>query len=392
MTEQQTSLILLIKSALTGEPYRLPANTDLTAVFQVAKHHGVDVMAYYGGLLCGVDKNHPVMQEEMMRVYSSISVSGTQLSAIRKIKDALEAHGIDHMPLKGVHLKKLYPHPEMRRMGDADILIDCSKYETVRGFMQEFGYTEKYESNHEIVWAKKAVTIEFHKRLIPSYNKDYYQYFGDGWKLAKPLAGYTSRFCMDPEDEMIYLFTHFAKHYRDSGIGIRHFVDLWVYQKHNPNMDQSYIRKELDKLQLLEFYDNIMRTLRVWFENYPQDEKAEYITQFIFTSGEFGHSHFSNLSSALKYAKNGQSELTIKRRRALHTLFPGYAEMCNKYKVLCKWPVLLPVMWLVRICQKVFIKKRVRLFIDRQQQVNIGEISEYQKSLNFVGLDFHFKE
>ena len=269
-----------------------------------------------------------------MRVYSSISVSGTQLSAIRKIKDALEAHGIDHMPLKGVHLKKLYPHPEMRRMGDADILIDCSKYETVRGFMQEFGYTEKYESNHEIVWAKKAVTIEFHKRLIPSYNKDYYQYFGDGWKLAKPLAGYTSRFCMDPEDEMIYLFTHFAKHYRDSGIGIRHFVDLWVYQKHNPNMDQSYVRKELQKLQLLEFYENIMRTLRVWFENYPQDEKAEYITQFIFTSGEFGRNHISSLSSTLKQTKGGRTVETVKRKRVWKALFPNYAAMCQLYPVL----------------------------------------------------------
>ena len=392
MTELQSTLILLIKSALTGEPYRLPAGTDLAEVFQVAKYHGVDVIAYYGGLLCGVDKRHPVMQEETLRVYSSISVSETQLSAIRKIKDALEVHGVAHMPLKGVHLKKMYPHTEMRRMGDADILIDCSKYEIVRGFMQEFGYTEKYESDHEIVWSKKTVTIEFHKRLIPSYNKDYYQYFGDGWKLARPLEGYTCRYRMNPEDEMIYLFTHFAKHYRDSGIGIRHIVDLWVYRKHNPKLDETYIRKELQKLQLLEFYDNITRTLRVWFENCPQDEKTEYITQFIFTSGEFGRSHISNLSSALKYAQNGQSEQSIKRRRALRTIFPTYAEMSIKYKVLRKWPILLPVMWLVRIYRKVFIKKRAQRFIDRQKNVNISKISEYQQSLNYVGLDFHFSE
>lgn len=392
MTELQSTLLLLIKSALTGEPHRLPVDADLTEVFQVAKHHGVDVMAYYGALLCGVNKNNPVMAEETLRVYQSISVSETQLSAIRKITNALEAHGVDHLPLKGVHLKKLYPHSEMRRMGDADILIDCSKYETVRGFMQEFGYTEKYESDHEIVWAKKSVTIEFHKRLIPSYNKDYYQYYGDGWKLAKPMEAYSARYRMDPEDEMIYLFTHFAKHYRDTGIGIRHIVDLWVYQKHNPDMDQTYIRKELDKLQLLEFYDNIMRTLRVWFENYPQDEKTEYITQFIFTSGEFGRNHISSLSSMLKYVKSGQSQQTIKGRRALRTIFPSYAEMRIKYKVLRKWPILLPVMWLVRIYKKVFIKKRARRFIDRQFKVDSSEVSEYQQSLNYVGLDFHFSE
>ena len=392
MTELQSTLILLIKSALTGEPYRLPAGTDLAEVFQVAKHHGVDVMAYYGGLLCGVDKHHPVMQEETLRVYSSISISETQLSAIRKIKDALEAHGVAHLPLKGVHLKKMYPHTEMRRMGDADILIDCSKYETMRGFMQELGYTEKYESDHEIVWAKKAVTIEFHKRLIPSYNKDYYQYFGDGWKLAKPLEGYTCRYRMDPEDEMIYLFTHFAKHYRDSGIGIRHIVDLWVYRRHNPALNEAYIRKELQKLQLLEFYDNITRTLQVWFENYPQDEKTEYITQFIFTSGEFGRSHVTNLSSALKSTKGGHSVEAVKRARTFRALFPRYDGMCQLYPVLRAVPILLPVMWVVRIFEKVFITKRVRQFAEQQLKLDATEVSQYQQSLNYVGLDFHFSE
>lgn len=392
MTEQQSILILLIKSALTGEPHRLPADVDLEQVFQVAKYHGVDVMAYYGALPCGVDKNCQAMQDEKLRVFQNITISETQLSAIRKISDALESHGIGHMPLKGVLLKKLYPYSEMRQMGDADILVDCAKYETVRGIMQGFGYTEKYESDHEIVWEKKQVTIEFHKRLIPSYNKDYYQYFGDGWKLAKPVAGYSARYCMDPEDEMIYLFTHFAKHYRDAGVGIRHFVDLWVYRRHNPDMDEAYIRKELQKLQLLEFYDNIMRTLRVWFEKYPQDEKTEYITQFIFTSGEYGRTHIANLSSALKETKSGHSIGAVKRARVFRALFPRYEGMCQIYPVLHKWPILLPIMWLVRIFEKVFVTKKVRRFIAGQFRVDAGEVSEYQQSLNFVGLDFHFSE
>lgn len=392
MTEQQSTLILLIKSALTGEPYALPQDFDVAEAFQTAKRHGVDVMVYYGALLCGVSKSLAPMQEETLRVYQSISIGETQMAAVRKITKALETHGIAHMPLKGVLLKHLYPHSEMRRMGDADILIDCSKYEAVSGFMNELGYTEQYESDHEFVWKKKAITIEFHKRLIPSYNKDYYQYYGDGWKLANPVDGYAYRYAMTPCDEMIYLFTHFAKHYRDAGIGIRHIVDLWVYRQHNLDMDEAYIRKELKKLQLLEFYDNIIRTLRVWFDKYPADEKTEYITQFIFTSGEFGRSHTSSLSSALKYAKSGQSQQTIKRRRALRTIFPGYEEMSRKYKVLRKAPILLPIMWIVRIFEKVFIKKRARRFIDRQFKVDAGEVSEYQQSLNFVGLDFHFSE
>jgi len=56
MTEQQRALILLIKSALKGEPYELPETCNEEEVFRIAKEHGVDVMAYYGALRCGVDK------------------------------------------------------------------------------------------------------------------------------------------------------------------------------------------------------------------------------------------------------------------------------------------------------------------------------------------------
>ena len=392
MTEQQRALIALMKSALTNKGCALPNDFDLTKVFQDARCHGVDVMAYYGALLCGVDKNAEIMRKELMCVYQDISISETQLAEIRRIVGALEAHGVNHMPLKGAHLKKLYPHTEMRRMGDVDILIDCSQYETVRSFMNEFGYIEKYESDHELVWESYPVSIEFHKRLIPSYNKDYYKYYGDGWKLAKRMEGYSFQYKMDPCDEMIYLFTHFAKHYRDAGIGIRHIVDLWVYRQHNPDLNEKYIRRELAKLQLVEFYDNILRTLRVWFEDHPADEITEYITQFIFSSGEFGRAHNSHLSTALKFSKSGGSEGAVKRKRVLRALFPTYGEMTLKYKVLKKLPVLLPIMWIVRWFEKVFQKGKVRYFVTQKLNVNAQEVSEYQQSLNYVGLDFNFSE
>ena len=51
--------------------------------------------------------------------------------------------------------------------------------------MQNLGYSEGSESDHELIWRKgNKILIELHKRIIPSYNKDYYAYFGDGWQLA----------------------------------------------------------------------------------------------------------------------------------------------------------------------------------------------------------------
>ena len=39
-----------------------------------------------------------------------------------------EENGIDYLPLKGYNLKKLYPKPELRTMGDADVLIRLADF------------------------------------------------------------------------------------------------------------------------------------------------------------------------------------------------------------------------------------------------------------------------
>lgn len=392
MTEQQNTLILLIKSALTGERYDLPDGIGLKDVFGIAKRHGVDVMAYYGALNCGVDKQSDVMNEEVIRVYKSASRSETQMMEINRLTEAFERKKIDYLPLKGMLLKPIYPKSEMRRMGDADILIRCEQYEAISAVMKELGYEEKYESDHELAWKKGQMLVELHKRLIPSYNKDYYAYYGDGWKIARPTCDGSCRYEMDKNDEMIYLFTHFAKHYRDAGIGIRHLVDLWVYRRNHSDLDEEYIRAELEKLQLFSFYENILDTLRVWFDSHKENDKTEFITQFIFTSGEFGLKENSKLSSALKSTKGGKSASAVKRERAITLFFPSYSVMSEKYPVLKKAPVLLPVMWVVRAFSKVSKIKKVGRTLEDRIDFKADDVSAYQRSLAFVGLDFNFSE
>ena len=156
-------------------------------------------------------------------------------------------------------MKQRYPKHEFRPMADADILIREEQYEQIRPLMRQLGFYEGVESNHEYIWDSVSLHVELHKRLVPSYNKDYYAYFGDGWRLATGHKG--TRFFMTPEDEFIYLFVHLAKHYRDGGVGCRQMVDLWVQRRSFPGLDEDYLRRELRKLHLLEFYDNVHKTL-----------------------------------------------------------------------------------------------------------------------------------
>jgi len=389
MTEVQKTLLALVKSALLDEPCPLPGGADLSAAMEAARHHGIAVMVYYGALLCGADPGCEVMAQTFSYVCGSIAVSEGQMAQVRRITDAFDGAGIEYMPLKGVRQKPLYPKPEMRAMGDADILIRTEQYPRIREIMLSLGYAEGGESDHELPWHKAPLHVELHKRLIPSYNKDYYAYFGDGWERARPAAGGGCRFEMTVEDEWIYLFTHFAKHYRDAGIGLRHPVDLWVFRHHHPDIDVAYVERELDKLRLTEFYRNVMDTLASWFEGKAATEKTEFITSVIFQSDPFGDRDNVHISYALKGTKSQRSVWAVRLRRLFTSVFVPYGIMCKEYPVLKKAPVLLPGAWVVYFFARLLQKNRVKNHIHALRLMSEDRVSEYQRRLNYVGLDYY---
>ena len=391
MDAQQRSVIRIINSALTGEKYEIPADFDLQAAAKLAKKHSIVALFYYGALNCGISPDEAVMQELFTITCQYMVVSQAQMHKIYQLFAEFDSKKIEYMPLKGTVLREMYPKTEMRSMSDADILIKTQQYEQIKPIMQSLGYTEDVESDHEFVWTSTSAYIELHKRLIPSYNKDYYSYFGEGWSLAKVCKG--TRYFMTDEDQMIYLFTHFAKHYRDAGIGIKHIVDLWIYRKNKPELDEKYIETELKKLQLYDFYLNIIDTLAVWFKNAEDSPVSDLITDVIFNSGVFGTNQVLILSRAVKTSKQSGSTKSVKAYRIFHGVFLPYRKMASQYPILKKYQFLLPFLWIVRIFDILLFRREVITANQKELSAVTAEaIDDYQNSLNFVGLDFNFKE
>lgn len=328
-----------------------------------------------------------------MHTCGFITLSERQMYEINKIFEEFDKNNIDYMPLKGTLLKKMYPKTEMRVMSDADILIKTEQYDTIKSVMENLGYTYVLESDHEFVWSKRGISIELHKRLIPSYNEDYYAYYGDGWRLGRPVFEGGNRYAMSADDEMVYLFTHFAKHYRDAGIGIKHIVDLWVYKNAVKSLDNQYILDELKKLQLSEFYKNIMLTLECWFGKSEFDEKTYFITDTIFNNGVYGKHTNHVITSALKTSKLKESAQKVRFIKFKNMLFLPYDKMCTKYPVLTKIPFLLPIMWVVRGFNVIIFKRnQMKTFENDVKSISNKKIDERQLALSFVGLDFNFND
>lgn len=389
MNSTQKGIIILLKSAITQQCLPLPADFDLEAAAALMKRHHCNTLLYDGAVRCGISRDLPIMQRLFRSYCKMLQISVGQMEMLEQVLAAFEAEGIDYMLLKGSKLKALYSLPELRIMGDADVLIRMEQRKEIKQVMESLGFTNTGNSDHEYIWQHQLLYLELHKRLIPSYDRDFYRCLGDGWKLARKQEG--CRYAMSPEDELIFLFTHFTKHYRDGGIGCRHVVDLFVYLRAHPELDEAYVRRELDKLYLLTFYDNVRQLLDVWFADAPMDAITEHISWFIFGSGSWGDEDTRVLSFGVRDRHNDEGVDRSRLAWLLQTAFPGLRWMKKKYTVLRKTPWLLPVMWLVRPFYKLLFERKD--VIRRKKQFGLlskENLENRKKALNYVGLDYHF--
>ena len=388
MTVTQQGVITLLRSAITGEKLPLPQDFDLEAAYPELKKHNMDALLCEGAMGCGLSLGQPVVRTLFQCYHRDLLRSEGQLRQLRRIFAAFEESGIDYLPLKGSKMKFLYPKQELRYMGDADILIRLEQYGKIRPIMESLGFTEKTESDHELIWTCKELYVELHKHLIPSYNKDLYGYFGDGWQMARLESG--TRHTMTAEDEWIFQFTHFAKHFRDGGIGCRYVVDLWVFLRNHPELDDKKLEAAFRSLQLDQFHVNIRRLIRVWFEDAQPDAVTDLLTQYIMESGSWGGETSRLLSRAVRDAKK-----MVGWRGRLSQLwqmaFPDARTLRDKYTVLKKAPWMLPLVWLYRPFYKIF---RERGDLTRKKQnldtLTTQSLQSRKEFLNTVGIDYHF--
>ena len=383
-------IITLLRSGVTGENLPLPEGFVPEEAFEILRRQAVVPIAYEGAVHCGIDRNHPVMQKMLMLCYQNLMKHELQTQSVNRIFAAFEDLGIPYMPVKGCNMKRIYPKPEMRAMGDVDILIHPQDHGRIQPIMEELGFTYRIENDHVFEWHAKELHVELHKSLVPPNDEDYFSYYGSGWKLAVKGAGY--RHDLSAEDAYIFMFTHFARHYRHGGIGCRHVVDLFVYLRAHPALNRDYIAKELAALHLTQFHENVLQTLNVWFLGEEGNEITELITAFIFSGGSWGRLEAVLASKELKNARRKGSVRNSQIKAVLHAIFPPRAELRNRYQILRNYPFLFPVMWVVRWFDILFFRpKNIRKKLGVLEILDDKKIRSHQQALEAVGLDFTFK-
>ncbi len=382
----QKGLTTLLRSAITGEALPLPEEFRLEDAMGMIRRHSIVTLVYEGAVHCGIDRKTAAMQQLFQSYCKLLMQSEAQGQAIDRLFAAFDQNGIDYLPLKGCSMKALYPRPELRLMGDADVLIREKQYpQKIKPLLETLGYSFLKESVHEIVWTSRPLYLELHKNLTPAHHKVQLNYFRDSWSMA--IRKTENRYVMSPEDTLLFQFAHFVRHYIDSGIGCRHVVDLWVYIRSNPDLDQEKLHRELEKLGLSAFYENICRMIAVWFEEKDSDPKIDFLTASIFESGSWGTELNQALSLGLRRQQISTRATESRFFYLFRIVFPKRISLLRDYPVLNRYPWLLPWIWLVRLCRKVLSgtiqfdahRRNLKLFTQEN-------LDRKRASLEFVGL------
>lgn len=379
--------IALIKGAVSGEKVHVSDNFDWNEAFELAMRHSIVPFIFYS-VDAGVVPSE-VMSKFNAVFFQSLAISENQIYYIKELSDAFENEGVDFVLLKGSVLKGMYPSSDMRVMGDADILIKTEQYDKIKPILEKIGFSEQKDCDPEIIWDIKGLHLELHKSLFSKRNSDFYDCFGDGWKNAVLTDGKNHTYVLNPEASLVYLVAHLAKHMRNGGVGVRHVTDIWVY-KSKVNVDETVVKKELEKLKLLDFYKNILKTIDVWFNNADCDEVTDFITEWILSGASFGTLDRYYLGAALK-KKMETGKKQSKADIFLKFAFPPYSTMCDLYPILKKVKILLPVMYIVRAFSRLLSKRgAVQDCVDKINLSNDDSIDSFRANMEKMGLNYDF--
>ena len=163
-----------------------------------------------------------------------------------------------------------------------------------------------------------------------------------------------------------------------------------MFFKAHPNVDLEYIRTELGTLGLDDFYKNIIKILKNWFGNEQSDEITDFLTEKVFTCGVYGLRGNWVLSDGLKISKKHKN---AKLHKFFSVVFPSFSGMKTLYPILKKLPFLLPFCWVIRWFKVLFTKnKNIKRELTNLKKYDARAIAEYEEELNFVGLDYNFKD
>lgn len=337
----------MVSASIKGLPVpHCPDEVDTSLLYKLCVRNavqGILYLAVQSGAVTLSAENEVKLQKSYMAI---LAREATQQEEIEYIRNAFNKEKIEFMFLKGTHLKSLYPIPEMRFMVDMDILVKEKSMNKGGELILAHGFTQEMNNGKDIVLVKKPfLTIELHKML---FVEDYFMhdYFISVWDRVEKLNDFEYK--MPINDLYVYTLAHLAEHYLEAGSCFRPLMDLYLMEKTYTELDFDYIKKQFERIGIDKFALKIRQLYKCAFEGAEYNDDLITMENYIV----FG-APVKNANEVSKIVRTHKS----KSQRLIESAFPNLKHMKLRYPILEKVPFLLPIFWIVRFFEFVFIKK-----------------------------------
>ncbi|SCY64778.1 nucleotidyltransferase domain-containing protein [Butyrivibrio sp. INlla14] len=332
----------LIRACLEKrKPAPIPEKVSLNDLLSYAKTGQISYPIFSSLIKLDIDEEHADTIRQALKL--STFRTFMQMGAFTEITNALEAAGIRHQVLKGAIIKRDYPSPEIREMSDIDLVIYDESLDKAAKVMEKLGYKNHGIIKHHMIFTKgNDLYVEVHWCLFDeSVGHSQHLYFNDF--RARRIDGKKYTYEFSHEDFYVYLIAHMAKHFFETGCGIRNLMDIYIYvNKYGEQMDKEYLDKELEKCGIRDFEREMRELAFIWLDSRDCPEFYENLFAYMLDSGIYGKGENGVWGQLAKETVAGNRNIKV------HYYFPSIKFMKEKYTWLNKAPFLLPIAWAVR--------------------------------------------
>lgn len=388
MNNNQQYFISILSNYINDNPVNVQYDINYTELFYLAQIHSVT------GILSAMNRKYDLgFPDEYVKrmntcMYSSVSMSVMWDKIYSEISATLSNNKIKNIVVKGPVVKRYYPDPDLRTMGDIDLIVHRNDMPRAIKIMKSLGFECEEGCVDEYKFMRKGICVELHEDLT---SKD----FGTGIDYKAAMQGLfdnvknSGEYIQELKDEyhLIYLLLHIAQHLISEGCGVRQIMDIALILKNNC-IDFNELWEELDRLKLTDFAHCIFYLCSKWFDvkidDFVMDEEVyAVLSNHIITGGVFGHAidRQNNLIMRENLYNGNKIHSLLKR------IFPNVSEARSKVIWFRNKPtILLPAAWVYRwydMCKKN--PQRVKNYFMLVSNKTDNKISEEYKMLQAMG-------
>ena len=184
-----------------------------------------------------------------------------------EVFEKFEALECNPILLKGEGLAQLYPSRCVRACGDVDVYVgskDFDKAVSCLNAMCEAKDLNHAEfSRHDYSIKYKGILFEIH--FMPGYAsvekaEQRFQELANYWLVPEKCQTVTilGKQILIPAAQynILYVFEHLARHFRNSELGIRQFLD-WALLLEKTDFQESILKKNLEELFVLDVWKKL---------------------------------------------------------------------------------------------------------------------------------------